>query len=166
MLEQLLRHGQLAGLQDYNNKNNKLVVKTPFKRKVFFILVQYLIFFVYLLNKIKLMAKNYFYIAILLVFFFSLNLSAQETKQQPKLQETSIIEGLSLYPNPVTNGKVYISTKNDSNKEIIIFDLLGKKVLQTLISSRELNVSSLNPGVYIIKINEENATATRKLIVR
>ncbi|NGY36391.1 T9SS type A sorting domain-containing protein [Flavobacterium sp. XN-5] len=112
------------------------------------------------------MAKNYFYIAILLVFFFSLNLSAQETKQQPKLQETSIIEGLSLYPNPVTNGKVYISTKNDSNKEIIIFDLLGKKVLQTLISSRELNVSSLNPGVYIIKINEENATATRKLIVR
>jgi adenylate kinase family enzyme len=112
------------------------------------------------------MAKNYFYTAILLVFFFSLNLSAQETKQQPKLQETSVIEGLSLYPNPVTNGKVYISTKNDSNKEIIIFDLLGKKVLQTLLSSRELNVSSLNPGVYIIKINEENATATRKLIVR
>ncbi|MFT4670447.1 MAG: hypothetical protein ACI9HJ_002028, partial [Ulvibacter sp.] len=26
--------------------------------------------------------------------------------------------------------------------------------------------SSLNPGVYIIKINEDNATATRKLIVR
>ncbi|SEA80504.1 Por secretion system C-terminal sorting domain-containing protein [Flavobacterium gillisiae] len=112
------------------------------------------------------MAKNYFYIAILLVFFFSVSLSAQDTKQQPKLQETSVIEGLNLYPNPVTNGKVYISTKNDSNKEIIIFDLLGKKVLQTLISSKELNVSSLNPGVYIIKINEENASATRKLIVR
>jgi hypothetical protein len=54
--------------------------------------------------------------------------------------------------------------KNDSNKEIIIFDLLGR--VQTLISSKELNVSSLNPGVYIIKINEDNATATRKLIVR
>tara|TARA_R110000851_G_scaffold310934_2_gene470940 strand:- start:817 stop:1155 length:339 start_codon:yes stop_codon:yes gene_type:complete len=112
------------------------------------------------------MAKNYFYSAILLVFFFSMSLSAQDIKQQPRLQETSVIEGLNLYPNPVSNGKVYISTKNDSNKEIIIFDLLGKKVLQTLISSKELNVSSLNPGVYIIKINEENATATRKLIVR
>jgi hypothetical protein len=66
----------------------------------------------------------------------------------------------------VSNGKVYISTKNDANKEIIIFDLLGKKVMQTLISSKELNVSDLNPGVYIIRINEENATATRKLIVR
>jgi hypothetical protein len=112
------------------------------------------------------MAKNYFYSAILLVFFFSMSLSAQDTKQQPKLQETSVIEGLNMYPNPVSNGKVYISTKNDSNKEIIIFDLLGKKVLQTLISSKELNVSSLGPGVFIIKINEENATATRKLIVR
>ena len=112
------------------------------------------------------MTKNYFYSAILLVFFFSLSVSAQETKQQPKLQETSVIEGLNLYPNPVSNGKVYISTKNDSEKEIIIFDLLGKKVLQTLISSRELNVSNLNSGVYIIKITEANASATRKLIVR
>ncbi|MGO4817436.1 T9SS type A sorting domain-containing protein [Flavobacterium sp. W22_SRS_FP1] len=112
------------------------------------------------------MAKNYFYSVILLVFFFSLSLSAQDMKQQPKLQETSIIEGLNLYPNPVSNGKIYISTKNDSEKEIIIFDLLGKKVMQTLISSKELNVSSLNSGVYIIKITEDNASATRKLIVR
>lgn len=123
-------------------------------------------FFVPLLNKIKLMAKNYFYSVILLVFFFSMSVSAQDTKQQTKLQESSVIEGLNLYPNPVTNGKVYISTKNDLNKEIIIFDLLGKKVLQTVISSKELNVSNLNPGVYIIKINEENATASRKLIIR
>ena len=112
------------------------------------------------------MAKNYFYIATLLVFFFSVSLSAQDAKQQTKLEESSVIEGLNIYPNPVTNGKVYISTKNDSNKEIIIFDLLGKKVLQTLINSKELNVSGLNPGVYIIKISEENASATRKLIIR
>jgi hypothetical protein len=112
------------------------------------------------------MAKNYFYSALLLFFLFSVSLSAQDTKQQAKLQESSVIEGFNLYPNPVTNGKVYVSTKNDSDKEIIIFDLLGKRVLQILISSKELNVSSLNPGVYIIKINEDNATATRKLIVR
>ncbi|MFV7234083.1 MULTISPECIES: T9SS type A sorting domain-containing protein [Flavobacterium] len=112
------------------------------------------------------MAKNYFYIIILLVFFFSMSLTAQENKQQPRTQETASIEGLSLYPNPVSNGKVYISSKNDLDKEIIIFDVLGKKVLQTMISSRELNVSNLTPGVYIIKINENDASATRKLIVR
>lgn len=114
------------------------------------------------------MAKKYFYITILLVFFFSVSSSAQETKQQTKLQETSAIEGLNLYPNPVSNGKVYITSKNDSSKDVIIFDVLGKKVLQTTISSKELNISSLSPGVYIIKINEgeTSSSATRKLIVK
>ncbi|HEY4629021.1 MAG TPA: T9SS type A sorting domain-containing protein [Flavobacterium sp.] len=112
------------------------------------------------------MKKNYFYIITLLAFFFSLSLTAQEIKQQPRTQESTSIEGLSLYPNPVSNGKVYITSKNDSDKEVIIFDILGKKVLQTMLSSRELNISNLSPGVYIIKINEEEATATRKLIVR
>ncbi|MCV9932163.1 T9SS type A sorting domain-containing protein [Flavobacterium sp. LS1R47] len=112
------------------------------------------------------MAKNYFYITLLLAFFFiTASVSAQDSKQQPKTDGT-VIEGLSLYPNPVSNGKVYISSKNDLEKEIIIFDILGKKVLQTQLSTRELNISNLSPGVYIIKINEENATATRKLIVR
>ncbi|KFF20238.1 T9SS type A sorting domain-containing protein [Flavobacterium hydatis] len=112
------------------------------------------------------MAKNYFYITFLLAFFFTVSVSAQDSKQLPKPQDGTVIEGLSLYPNPVSNGKVYISSKNDLEKEITIFDVLGKKVLQTQLSSKELNVSNLSPGVYIIKINEENATATRKLIVR
>lgn len=112
------------------------------------------------------MKKNYFYIITLLVFIFSASLPAQENKPLPKTQETTSIEGLSLYPNPMSNGKVYITSKNDGDKEIIIFDILGKKVLQTMLSSRELSISYLTPGVYIIKINEDNATATRKLIVR
>jgi hypothetical protein len=94
------------------------------------------------------------------------SVSAQDAKQTAKLQETSAIEGLNLYPNPVSNGKVYITSKNDLDKEVIIFDVLGKKVLQTTISSKELGVSNLSPGVYIIKINEGDATATRKLIVK
>ncbi len=112
------------------------------------------------------MAKNYFYTTLLLDFLFSMSTNAQETKQQPKTQETAVIEGLNLYPNPVSNGKVYITPKNDLDKEVIIFDVLGKKVLQTMLSSRELNVSNLTSGVYIIKINEKEASATRKLIIR
>jgi hypothetical protein len=112
------------------------------------------------------MAKNYLYSILLLVFLYSFSARAQDNKQQPKTQETAVIEGLSLYPNPVSNGKIYITTKNDLDKEIIIFDVLGKKVMQTMLSSRELNVSNLMSGVYIIKINERDASATRKLIIR
>lgn len=112
------------------------------------------------------MTKNYLYITIVLAFLFSVSISAQEFKQQSKTQETSVIEGLNVYPNPATNGKLYISSKNELTKEVVIFDVLGKKVLQTVISSKELNISALTPGVYIIKINEAEFTATRKLIVK
>lgn len=112
------------------------------------------------------MKKNYFFI-LLTALFFTLTVSAQEGKAQTssKFQDPTI-EGLSFYPNPVSNGKVYITSKSSLEKEIIIFDILGKIVLQTSITSKELNVSSLSPGVYMIKIKEAEATATRKLIIK
>lgn len=108
------------------------------------------------------MIKRYF----LLLFFiaFTLGLQAQDGRPQPKPNES--IEGLNFYPNPVTNGKIYITTKNALTKEVTIIDILGKVVLQTSISTKELNVSSLSPGVYVIKIKEGEATATRKLIIK
>lgn len=113
------------------------------------------------------MKKNYFYTILLAVLLISITASAQETKpQQPnKSQETSI-EGLSFYPNPVSNGKVFITSKSSLSKDITIFDILGKVVLQSSINTKELNVSSLSPGIYMIKIKEGEATATRKLIIK
>jgi len=111
------------------------------------------------------MIKNYFYITLLAAIFFTTSANAQDNKQ-PKTQEDTSIEGLNLYPNPVTSGKIYISSKKDLEKEIIIFDVLGKKVLQTVISGKELNLSNLSPGVYIIKITEEESTSSRKLLVQ
>ena len=110
------------------------------------------------------MRKNYFY-SIILLALFVLTASAQDnTKQQPKSQEAT--DALGFYPNPVSNGKIYITSKTTGAKEITIFDVLGKKVLQTSLSARELNISSISPGVYIIKIKEGDASATRKLIIK
>lgn len=109
------------------------------------------------------MAKKYFYIFLLMVSLFSLSATAQENGG--KKQEQPTIEGLTIYPNPCGTGKIYISSKSASEKKIEIFDVLGKKVLDTTISSKEVNVSSLSPGVYIIKIKENEASATRKLII-
>ena len=110
------------------------------------------------------MFKNYFYIALIALCFTSFSVSAQENRVF-RNQDTSI-EGLNFYPNPVSNGKIYITSRLSLDKEITIFDVLGKKVLQTLLNSRELNISALSPGVYIIKIKEGESTATRKLIVK
>ena len=106
------------------------------------------------------MIKKYAYIILFFLFLISFESKAQENKGN------ATIEGFNFYPNPVSNGKVYISSKSMQNKEVAIYDVLGKKVLQSTMTSKELNVSSLSPGVYIIKIKEGEATATRKLIIK
>ena len=110
------------------------------------------------------MVKNYFNI-VLLACLFTFSVKAQDVKPTVKAQETSI-EGLNFYPNPVSNGKIFITSKSSLDKEITIFDVLGKKVLQKTLNTSELNIANLSPGVYIIKIKENDATATRKLIIK
>ena len=110
------------------------------------------------------MLKNYFYIVALFFCLASLNASAQESKQV-QLQETPI-EGLTFYPNPVCNGKIYITSKLSDDKEVTIYDVLGKKVFQKILSTKELNVGSISPVVYIINIREGESSSTRKLIIK
>jgi Secretion system C-terminal sorting domain len=111
------------------------------------------------------MKKNYFYSVVLFFSLFSLSGTAQEIKPA-KAHETSI-DGLNFYPNPVSNGKIYITSKSAADKEVTIFDVLGKKVLQVSLSNaKELNIASVSPGIYIIKFREGEATETRKLIVK
>ena len=111
------------------------------------------------------MTKNYYYIILLFLSLFGFTAVAQEGKPTQRMPESSI-DGLNFYPNPVSNGKIYITSKSTVDKEVIIFDVLGKKVLQATLTSKELNIGNISPGVYIIKIKEGDATATRKLIVK
>ncbi|SHE83881.1 Por secretion system C-terminal sorting domain-containing protein [Flavobacterium fontis] len=110
------------------------------------------------------MSKNYLYSILFFLVLGTAFVAAQDTRST--LKESNSIEGLSFYPNPVTGGKLYITTRANEEKNITIYDVLGKKVFQTVLSSRELNLSTLQPGVYFIKIEEGEASATRKLIVR
>ncbi len=111
------------------------------------------------------MVKKLLYIIPFFFCFLTFNMNAQESKAPVKNQE-AYIEGLSFYPNPVSNGKIYITSKLALEKEITIFDVLGKRVYQSVLSGKELNIGSLSPGVYIIKIKEGEASATRKLIIK
>jgi hypothetical protein len=112
------------------------------------------------------MKKKYSFILLLLLILGSFSAQAQDSKSTAtsKTQE-SIIEGLTIYPNPTNSGRIYISTKLALDKKVEIFNVLGKKVLEAIITSKEVNVSNLTAGVYIIKIKEGEATATRKLII-
>ncbi len=75
------------------------------------------------------------------------------------------IAGLQVYPNPVTNGNLYITSDSNDTKSVAIYDVLGKQVVKTS-TDNVVNVSNLKGGVYIVKITEAGKTATRKLVIK
>lgn len=64
---------------------------------------------------------------------------------------------LSVYPNPTTS---FLNIKHDDEPlQIQIFDMSGKLVYQVMDNYypiKELNVSNLNKGLYIIAITNKN----------
>ena len=72
----------------------------------------------------------------------------------------------SLYPNPTNTGSVTISSTNSDAISVRVFDILGKQVKNETLTNNTLNVSNLKTGVYIVKITQNNATTTKKLVIK
>jgi len=71
-----------------------------------------------------------------------------------------------MYPNPVKHNFVYFSSTQ--NLDVIIYNVLGKQVLVDNITPNKdfINVSNLNKGIYLVKINSIQGVLTKKLIVQ
>ena len=78
----------------------------------------------------------------------------------------SKIEGFNLYPNPTSKGFVNISSNNNAAMKVVVFDVLGKQVINEMVSNKRLDVSSLNTGVYIMRVTQDNASITKKLVIK
>lgn len=111
--------------------------------------------------------KQKYILYILISLFITFSGFAQERKINSTKNDG--IEGLQIFPNPVTTGRIHISTDQNSNsREIAIYDMLGKKVFETTLygNNKEINISNLNSGIYLIKVTENNTSATRKLVIK
>lgn len=87
---------------------------------------------------------------------FSTTLSADERQ----------IEGFSMYPNPTNKGYVNMSSRSNSRMEVSVYDILGKQVVNEKVVDKTLDVSNLNAGVYIMKVSQDEALITRKLVIQ
>lgn len=73
------------------------------------------------------------------------------------------IVDLKVYSN---NKMLYISSDNTDNKNVFVYDLSGKVVANETITTQAINISSLATGAYIVKVIENEKTATVKLLVK
>jgi Secretion system C-terminal sorting domain len=75
-----------------------------------------------------------------------------------------IIEGFGFYPNP-TKDNILLNAKQNID-QIELYNLLGQQVMiaQPGVSSYKLNLSSLNTGVYFMKVKVADKTGTYKVV--
>jgi photosystem II stability/assembly factor-like uncharacterized protein len=89
------------------------------------------------------------------------------------IDEQGLSNKLNVYPNPAEN-TVYIQLKEKLTLalQLTITDLVGKKVLEkefqpaSGIKTVPFDVSSLQNGIYILRIADKESTFTKKLIIK
>ncbi len=74
------------------------------------------------------------------------------------------ISNLKIYPNPTKGNYLNIETRETLKVEI--YDILGKKVLETKINSenQKLHIDALNKGIYLVRLISDKGQTTKKLI--
>ena len=76
--------------------------------------------------------------------------------------ETILLPGEKLiYPNPGTD-RIYFGDIFSNKAVVTIYDLQGKQLISRQITSEYADVSSLSPGVYLVKIFDSNRVILHK----
>jgi hypothetical protein len=78
--------------------------------------------------------------------------------------------GLSVYPNPASDGVVTIETiENLENAAVTIYSLSGARVFSTQIpvlnARKALDVANLSQGIYIIRVQSASFDLSKRLII-
>lgn len=74
----------------------------------------------------------------------------------------SEVDEVVLWPNPALN-TIHITGATNFEK-LIIYDSIGKLILKLPIHGNTIDVSNLNPGLYVFRFTNENKTLVKRVI--
>ncbi|CAL2090996.1 conserved protein of unknown function precursor containing a T9SS type A C-terminal secretion signal [Tenacibaculum sp. 190524A02b] len=83
------------------------------------------------------------------------------------IQENTI-EGFSIFPNPISGDTFTLTTASTAKKEVTIYTILGREIQKETFtgSNKAINIANLKTGVYLLKVNENANSATKKLVIK
>ncbi|MFH4966839.1 T9SS type A sorting domain-containing protein [Gaetbulibacter sp. M240] len=79
---------------------------------------------------------------------------------------TTAVSGLKVYPNPASVPLVTVIGTDKSEILVAVYNQIGKLILERSLTSNTLDVSTLQAGLYILKLNQNNHESIQKLIVK
>ena len=105
--------------------------------------------------------------------FTDMSIAGLMYDSQVGLDENMDAGDIGIYPNPLVNqANISFNLNSASKADIAVFDLLGKQVAQvyagTLNAGHQnikLDAESFEKGVYFVKINLNNQTFTKKIVI-
>ncbi len=78
--------------------------------------------------------------------------------------EDETLEGVQIYPNPVTNVLNIQTTSDLGDKIVTVFNINGKRVLNEKLINNTLEVSTLQSGMYFLRLESNGKVLNRKFI--
>ena len=92
------------------------------------------------------------------------NTATTEVVEETAGSETYMLRYLQVYPNPASD-KLYLQIANDIKvKELIVYNMQGRKMLSFTGQSESFDISSLSTGVYMVEIKTDKGAAQYKLV--
>jgi len=77
--------------------------------------------------------------------------------------------GINVYPMPITNKKMHIQLSGfdyNENSSLIVYDLVGKSVLQTRVNnSGVVDLKGISSGTYIVSVQNDGHIANKRVVV-
>ena len=70
----------------------------------------------------------------------------------------------SIVPNPAKGNHIKILSNLSAEKEITVYDVLGKEITYSIIDTT-LDVSGLKNGIYLVQIKQNDRIETKKLVI-
>ncbi len=103
----------------------------------------------------------------ILIFVFCTCFVSLSNGQSNKVNAKNIVN-FSAFPNPVKQGALTIKTFTTEEKEVTIYNVLGKKVFSQKFSgyTKQLDLTQIHSGIYIMKVLEGDKVATKKLVIK
>lgn len=81
------------------------------------------------------------------------------------ITEENLASSISVFPNPAVNSITIETSNSEKVKEIKVFDVLGKQLMNQVVNGverLELNISELEKGMYYMEITTATGTAVKK----
>ncbi len=75
------------------------------------------------------------------------------------------LQAINLFPNP-SNGEIFIELEAiNNNLEIQLFDIQGTLILERKPNSTFIQLTDLKPGIFLLKLSDNNVNDIRKIVV-